>query len=169
MIQSVGDDDFGVVQRELITARESDMAVLESDATRVINVEGAGRGDVHIDKIHVGHGHFRASPDGATGDGGSGGDVAEGNVAPNRRRARNRFSLESGHSRRSEASDGAGRAGSPVIAVDEHGHLHVGHGNVVIEKVPHQAAAVVVGLQPQAKRAAGERAVGNHEVRNPIA
>ena len=85
MIHGVGDNDVGVVQRELVAVLEPDMAILDPDATRVIDVEGAGCGDVHMNKADVGHEHFGASPDGAASDGGGGGDVAEGDVAISRR------------------------------------------------------------------------------------
>ena len=148
------------------------------DAARVVDVEGVERIDGDMIQGHIGHQYLRPAPNHSGVNSTGGCNVPERNVAPNWGSAAQpsgalKFVLQ----RFWPPCDAGGKFGGllradidrftlTVIAVNKDRRPDIGHSDVLVDKVLHQAASVVVGFQPDAILRAIEGAVDDRQVRD---
>src|SRR5208282_4353390 len=162
---SVADGDVGVPKGEGLAAAGGDCRIQKLDALSVVDVKGFRSGDVDMAHDDVGGGQFRSSPNDARNSAAAygRGQVADGDVAPNRGRAVDGADSFPGSGR---GGDAGGRSDFVIVAVNgDRPIFDIGHAEVEIIQVLHHAAAVGVGLHANAIIRSVERAVDDGQVR----
>ena len=168
--ESRRDGDLRIGAGDLVHAfRGHDIAIHDAHVLRVEDAEGLVGFDVYLFEQDVGDVHFRQAPDdaGAAALLHCGGDVAEHEVAINRRAPGDRRGgIFRGDLRRELVQVAILAIGRHVAGVNHDRTFDVRHAQVQILHVVDKAAAVAVGLDADAVLRAVESAINHGDVRH---